>query len=148
MNSDLKTRMVWGLTLAASLSLWAQPARPETLDAKAASPGEATIVERGSNHRVWRRVEDIQIGKRTRQQVHQYTEMATGMHYTKPDAPGQWFESKEVIEIVNGFGVATQGEIQVIFSPNLNTSGAIDAVTPHGRFQSTVLGLAFTDISG
>jgi hypothetical protein len=107
-----------------------------------------TIVERGPHHRVWESAVDVPVGKRMIKQIHRYTEMASGMHYSDPNAPGQWLECKEVIDIVNGFGVATQGQVQVIFSPNLNTSGAIDAVTPDGRFSSTVLGLAYTDISG
>src|ERR1043166_5753604 len=127
------------LIMLASTNLPAQK-----VDAVAAS--EPTIIERGPHHRVWEYAVDVPVGKRTLKQIHRYTELASGMHYL--DSAGQWQEAHEQIDIVNGFGVATQGQVQVIFSPNLNTAGAIDVVTPDGRFQSTILGLAFTDISG
>src|SRR5437899_1718295 len=130
MNSNLKNKILWNLTLAASLSLLEMPARSQIQDAvevKAGVASDPVIVERGPHHRVFEYVVELPGPRRPVKQVHRYTELASGLHYL--DGAGQWQEAREQIAIVNGFGVATQGQIQVIFSPNLNTSGAIDAVT-------------------
>src|ERR1043166_9910295 len=117
------------LIILASTNLPAQ--KVDAVLAGAAS--EPTIVERGPDHRVFQYVVELPGPRGPVKQIHRYTELASGLHYL--DGAGQWQEAQEKIEIVNGFGVGTQGQIQVIFSPNLNTSGAIDAVTPDGRFQ-------------
>ena len=67
------------------------------------------------------------------------------MHY---EHEGQWVESQEVIELLQGGAgaIARQGPLNVVFSPNINTAGAIDMHTPDGkRFRSHVLGLAYMD---
>jgi len=68
--------------------------------------------------------------------------LATGLHYQRD---GQWVDSKEEIELFQDGAIARQGQHQVIFTPNINTAGAIDLLTPDGRFRSHILGLAYTD---
>ena len=50
-----------------------------------------------------------------------YVELATGMHYLKD---GQWTESKEEIELIEGAAVARLGQHRVAFAANLNVQGA------------------------
>jgi len=104
---------------------------------------EVQVVERGPHHRVWQRVTPyVTSYQKTYLRTNSYVEIATGMHYWKDG----WFESQEVIELFPDGAIARQGQHQVIFTPNLNTAGAIDLLTVDGkRFRSEVLGLAYTD---
>jgi hypothetical protein len=119
--------------------------RPATVQLQAQVDLPAPVVaERGPHHRVMQRtlVETLPHG-RTRNKVSSYTELATGMHYWQD---GQWAESREEIELFQDGAIARHAQHQVIFSPNLNTEGAIDLLAPDGkRFRSHVLGLAYTD---
>lgn len=105
---------------------------------------ELVITERGPHHRVIERmIPEVQPDGRVRERKSSYTELATGLHYLKD---GKWEESREEIEIFNGAAVARQGQHQVIFAANLNSSGAIDLLAADGqRFRSHVLGLVYTD---
>ena len=114
-----------------------------------AAVSEPRIVERGPHHRVWERTitEGLPNGK-TVERKSSYTEIATGMHYQ--NERGEWIESREEIEILDGAAVARQGQVQAIWSANLNSEGAVDVLTPDGkRFRSHIIGLAYTDpVSG
>ena len=111
-------------------------------NAKAAS-SNPVIIERGPNHRVWESIsERILPDGKIIPRRHNFTELATGMHYWKE---GQWTEAREEIEIVNGHAIARQGQLQVIWAGNFRTPGGIDLQTPNGRFRSHILGLAYTD---
>jgi hypothetical protein len=66
------------------------------------------------------------------------------MHYL--DQNGQWIESHEQIDILNGVAVARQGQHQVIFSASPADVPAIDLQMPDGRrLQSRVAGIAYFD---
>jgi hypothetical protein len=59
---------------------------------------------------------------------------------------GSGWSRKEKIESSSEGAVARQGQHQVIFANNLNTSGAIDQQTPDGkRLRSNILGLSYYD---
>jgi hypothetical protein len=74
-----------------------------------------------------------------------YTVLETGMNYYSEDERA-WKPSEEVIEILNGVGVARRGQQKVIFSANLNTEGSIDLLTPDGtRLRASVLALTYFD---
>ena len=108
-------------------------------------PTAYRVIGQGANHRVWQRetFEKAPDG-RVVTRIHKYTELAAGMNYQ--DAQGQWVESKETIETFADGAIARQGQYQVIFANNLNSSGAIDLQTPDGkRLRSNILGLAYID---
>ena len=101
-------------------------------------------VDRGPHHKTLERIEE---GARnvggTRWVTNQYVEVATGLHYWDQ---GQWKETREEIQIVNGFAVAQEGPHKLVFASNLNSPGAIDMECPEGkRFRSHILGIAYTD---
>lgn len=105
---------------------------------------EPVVVERGLHHRVWQRaiIQPLP-GGRSITNRSSVVELESGMHYVKD---GQWLESREEVEILNGAAVARQGQHQVIFAANINSPGAIDLLAPDGqRFRSHVLGLVYTD---
>src|SRR5262249_1652210 len=95
-------------------------------------------------HRVWRKTTyepgpDGQLVPR----VHQYTELASGLHYLKD---GQWVESREeIVPLQSGGAAATNGSHQVYF-PHDIYQGVIEVVTPDGRhLKSRPLGLSYFD---
>ena len=103
-------------------------------------------VERGPNHKLWQR-ETFEQGPDGQiiTHVHQYKELATGMHYLQN---GQWVESQELIEPYASGAIAQYGSSQIIFANNLNTEGAIDVQTVDGqRLTSNILGLGYYDSS-
>ena len=80
-------------------------------------------------------------------QTNAFTVLAAGLHYWH-EGEGQWFESREEIEIVDGGAVARHGAHQAAFAANLNVAGAIALTTPEGHLlRSHVLGLAYTDVA-
>jgi len=95
----------------------------------------ATVLERGPHHKL---IQTPSGGT--------YTELATGLCYQKD---GQWIDSQEIIEILDGgaTAVARQGQHQVIFSANINNpAGAVDLLTiDNKRFISKILGIAYFD---
>jgi hypothetical protein len=111
----------------------------------AATVGDPVIVERGANYRIVQTVTSLpQEDGSTLFQTNLYTELANGMNYL--DANGQWAETKEEIEIINGLGVARQGPHTVIFNANINVAGGIDLTASDGkRFVSHPMGIAFSD---
>jgi hypothetical protein len=133
---------VWFLTLQGQAAPSSPDMNSSSTDVLRDTP--YAVVERGANHRIWQRTtyETLPSGQ-TVSHVHQYTELATGLHYLEN---GQWVESKEVIEAFPGGAVARQGQHKVIFANNLNSAGAIDMQTPDGkRMRSHILGLSYYD---
>ncbi|MBI2927416.1 MAG: hypothetical protein HYY24_17100 [Verrucomicrobia bacterium] len=113
------------------------------LGARAQTP---TVTERGPHHRVWQYVtqETDESGAVT-EAIHSYTELATGLHYLD-GATGQWLESKEEFELVEGAAVARQGQHQVILLANIADDNAVDLLTPDDkRFLSNPRYLSFYD---
>jgi len=104
------------------------------------------IVERGPHHRVVQTVTpEPQADGTTSYTTNTYQELATGMHFI--DQNGNWAESSEEIQIVNGYGVARQGQHQVVISPNVNQTPATDLLAPDGvtHLQAHILGIAYFD---
>jgi hypothetical protein len=80
---------------------------------------------------------------KVRMQTNAFIVLGAGLHYL---LEGQWRESREAIEIIDGGAVARHGPHQVAFANNLNTGGAIVLLTPDGhQLSSHVLGLAYAD---
>ncbi|HKX60248.1 MAG TPA: hypothetical protein VJS65_00370, partial [Verrucomicrobiae bacterium] len=76
-------------------------------------------------------------------QTNAFAVLAAGLHYSQG---GQWLESRDEIEIVDGGAVARHGAHRVAFAANINQAGAIDLITPEGhRLRSHVLGIAYSD---
>ncbi len=122
-----------------------EPVRPSENKAVTSEP---RVTERGAHHRVIERtVAEVQPDGTTRERVSRYTELASGLHFQ--DERGEWIESREEIEILNGAAVARQGPVKVIFAANINSLGVIDLSVLRGgveqRFRSHVLGLYYTD---
>src|SRR5207253_2414332 len=87
---------------------------------------------RGPNHAVRQRaVEETLPNGKTIQRVHSYTEVGSGLN--KLNEAGQWVEATDIIEIINGAGVARSAQHQVIFDPNIHTAGSIDLLTSDGK---------------
>ena len=102
------------------------------------------VVDRGANHRVWQRTtyETTPDGRQI-PHIHEYTELATGLHYWKD---GEWVESKEQIDILpDGTAAAIQGQHQAYFPGNIY-QGVIEVVTPDGaHLRSRPIGLSYDD---
>lgn len=131
----------WGqVALLSQVSALAEAVRaPDVQDTPYA------VVERGPHHRVWQRVvyEPTPFGTRV-PRVHQYNELATGMHFRS--ATGEWVESKEEFELMPGKAVARQGQHSVSLNYNLNSAGAVEMQTPDGKLlRSHVLGFSYYD---
>jgi hypothetical protein len=81
-------------------------------------------------------------------EVHQYTELATGLHYWDEEA-GQWLESVEAFELLpQGYAVARRGQHKVLLAGNINQGGSVDLELPDGsRMLSNPMGLSYFDAS-
>jgi hypothetical protein len=74
---------------------------------------------------------------------HHYTQLETGLYYIEGS---RWRKSKEIIEIIDGYGVATRCYHKAIFKPNPNTVAALHIFTPDGlEFMSHIIGLSYFD---
>jgi hypothetical protein len=104
------------------------------------------ISEKGPHHAVWSKtVEEELADGSVVNRNHSYTEMSCGLNYWSDDQK-DWLPSTEDVEIINGAAVARHGAMQVIWTANPNVAGAVDLQTAEGlRFQSHILGIAFTD---
>jgi fibronectin type 3 domain-containing protein len=72
-----------------------------------------------------------------------YTQLETGLNYFEGS---RWRKSKEVIELIDGYGVARRCKHIVIFKPNANTVAALEIIPDHGReIMTHVLGLSYFD---
>src|SRR6266446_7103611 len=114
---SMKTKLLSLLTLLLATSTRALDA--VSPDAKPADAPTFSIADRGPHNRIW-----------TNSAGGTYEELATGMHFLDPN--GNWAESSEQIQIVNGYGVAQQGQHQVVISPNVNQAPATDLLAPDG----------------
>jgi hypothetical protein len=111
------------------------------------APTAYHVVERGGNYNVWQR-ETYEAGPNGQvfTHVHKVRELGSGMNYQNAD--GQWAASQEQIQAYANGAIAQNGQYQVIFADNLNSTGAIDQQTPDGkRLRSNILGLAYYDDS-
>jgi hypothetical protein len=95
-----------------------------------------TVLERGFHHRV---IQNESGGI--------YTELANGLCYTNAaDAAGQWLDSEELFEIVDGAAVARRGQHKVTLAANINSERAVELTTVDGaRFVSRISGLSYFD---
>jgi hypothetical protein len=72
-----------------------------------------------------------------------YIELQTSMHYWESNT---WQNSLELVESYPGGAIARHSGHKVIFANNLNTTVAIDMLTPDGKeLQSHLLALAYFD---
>lgn len=144
-NNSMKVRIWILLALAIAFKGYGQNASPNRPSAPSLETSYS-IKERGANHRVWERIEyELAPNGEQVPRVHQYTELATGMHYK--GAHGEWLESKEEIQILpgNAGAAAIQGQHKVIFPVNLS-GGKIELNTPDEKWlRSRVLGLSYYD---
>lgn len=125
--------------------IWLAPSAA-VFAAENVSVGEAAVVSRGLDSRVWQTVRDVPFEGTTKRIVEEYKELTTGLHYV--NGAGELAEAKEVIDIVNGFGVATQGQHRAIFSPSITDSPVTDWSAPDGqRFQTKLMGIVFFEAS-
>lgn len=109
-----------------------------------APPPAYAVSERGPHHRVWQRTVERQLPSgRTVNELHAYTELATGMHYWEN---GQWLESQETIELLADGAAALRGQHKAVVAANLNTRGSVYLLTPEGKhLTSNVLCLAYVE---
>jgi len=105
---------------------------------------ESKVIDKGPHHRTWENtVTEMLPSGRQAQRTTSFVELASGMHYLKD---GAYHESSDEIELFQDGAVARQGAHQIIFSPNFNTAGVIDLLTPDGkRLHSHILGLGVYD---
>lgn len=110
------------------------------VNSSSAQSGGYTITERGPDWKVMQKTEVVN----GITNVHRYTELATGMHYT--NASGQLVESKEQITILpNGGAAATQGRHKAYFPSDIY-NGVLEVITPDGRhLKSRPLGVSYDD---
>ena len=109
-------------------------------------PTTPQIASTGANFNVWQWQTFIPLGNGTIvSQNHSYTELASGLNYQDPSS-GNWVPAQAMIQPYVQGAIAQQGQHQIIFANNLNSSGAIDEQTPDGkRLTSNVLGLMYYD---
>jgi alpha-tubulin suppressor-like RCC1 family protein len=127
-----------------AIAIWVSVAGAAEPGATLLAPGAPKVIERGPHHRKWAHLaSSTNADGQTLLRTNRYTEISTGLHYWQN---GEWAESRQVIDLVAGGAMASQGPHQVGFAANINTLGAINMLTPTGqRLRSHVLGLAYTD---
>jgi sugar lactone lactonase YvrE len=93
----------------------------------------SVILERGSNHRLMRN-----------ESGGTYTELADGLCYQ--DLAGNWFDSEELFEIIDGTAVARRGQHRATLAANINSERVVELIAPDGRrFVSRIAGLSYLD---
>jgi hypothetical protein len=105
------------------------------------------VVETGGNYRIWQNATPVSTNNsgQVLYATNSVTELATGMNFP---LNGQWTPSTENIQITPYGGAATNGQHQVNFAANINTSNAVQITTPEGlQLQTTILGMSFYDTS-
>src|SRR5713101_4169430 len=134
------------LTLAAFFVLGAFP-----VSANKAAPAVTTqsvppiVIESGPNHRVWQTVTEAQTDSGLVRYTNSYEEIQTGLNRFTDQG---WVETNPAIELFQGGAIASNLQFRVAFSPNLNSSGAIDLVLPDGqKLTGAPIGLAYIDSS-
>jgi hypothetical protein len=142
----MKNLYLGALLCSLTINISAQTTQNQGATSRA--PGEAgySIVQRDADSRVWERtVSELNWSGETVQQVHRYTELATGLHYKDPKT-GEWVESSDQIEILpNGGARAIHGQHQVYFPADIY-DGVIELVTSDGKhLKSRPLGISYDD---
>ncbi|HEX3799989.1 MAG TPA: hypothetical protein VH413_14950 [Verrucomicrobiae bacterium] len=101
---------------------------------------------KGANDRVWQRIEArSDNARRISSRTNFVKELSTGMHHL---VGGQWIESSENIEITSGGAAATNGQHQIYFAGNINTTGGIHLVESDGEAMSSrIMGIGYYDAS-
>jgi len=112
-----------------------------------AAPKSHQIVERGPHHRVWQFTTETKEADGTQTIVtNSYTELATGLCYEDPLAPGRWLDTREEFTILPGRAVARFGPHQLTLEANINDDQPVVAIGPDGkRLVSKPWGLVFRD---
>jgi len=133
--------------IALCLELAAFGTRAQTTNTASAPPSTTPqVVAAGADYNLWQwqtceQLTNGQIVTKT----HSYTELASGLNYQFPTT-AQWVPSQELIEPYAQGAIAQYGQHQIIFANNLNSTGAIDEMTPDGkRLRSNILGLFYSD---
>jgi RHS repeat-associated protein len=104
-----------------------------------------TVTDLGGSYRVWQNVVPSPADQsgQVAYQTNSFTELATGMNYMDN---GQWMESSENIQITAEGGAATNGQHQVEFAADINTSNAVLIITPdHLQLKTHIMGLSYYD---
>ncbi len=108
---------------------------------------DLVVLDTGPHHRLveWVEARTEPDGLIT-EQVHRYTELATGLHHWDEEV-GQWLESVEAFELLpQGYAVARRGQHKVLLAGNINTGGSVDLELPDGpRLLSNPMGLSYFD---
>jgi hypothetical protein len=110
----------------------------------ASSSSDYHIISRAADSQVWQRTTyETNQTSQVIPNVHQYTELASGLNYLKD---GQWTPSKAEIDILpNGTAEAVQGQHQAYFPGDIY-NGEIEQITPDGeKLNSQPLGLSYDD---
>jgi hypothetical protein len=98
---------------------------------------------------VWEKVEVVRDEQGVeRQEVSRYRELGDGICYwDETIGEGAWADSEELIQIVNGKGMALKGQQKAMFAAQLDDpEGAVQIWTKEGvRFRAAVLALAYYD---
>lgn len=111
------------------------------------SAPQYVVVARGPNQKVWQSISWVTnaVTGLGRPVKHSYIELQTGAGLL---SNGQWTDATPAIQITSTGAQATNVQHPVVFSGNINSSGAISMGTPDGlRLKSNVLGISYWDAS-
>ena len=132
----------WGI---AQVRVAAQTRLAMVTNAESTLTTNYTITSYGGNRRVWKKLtpqSTNQLGQIS-YRTNAYTELVTGMYHA---VGTNWVASSENIRITPDGGVATNAPHRVGFTPNINTSNAVEIITPDGKELKThILGLVYFD---
>ena len=137
--------MIAGLvTLGASALV---PLSGVAQDQQRVQTADYTIVSRSANSQVWQRA--VPIATNQQGQVayitNKYTEVGTGINHL---VNGQWVPSSENITVTPTGGAATNGQHQVGFATDINTSNAVEIITPDGvDLRTHIMGMSYFEPS-
>jgi hypothetical protein len=143
----MKLTQFFGVLLAVSALRAQTMSQPQTATLTQPTPTPYAVVSRDANSALWQRTSYGKAPDGTIiTNLHQYTELATGLNFKNPQT-GQWQPSSEIIAIsVDGTSAsAINGQHQAFFPGDIS-SGNIKLVTPDGQvMQSQPVGLAYFD---
>ena len=138
-------RRVFVTSLPAVICIWASSSATAQIQSTTSTPCDYVCVERGPHAKVWQRavLHTNQSGV-VRTNLQSYIELATGLGYLQD---GQYVDSVEEVDSVDGGAQAIQGRHQVQWYLNANNpNGAVTLTTPDAkRLTSTVFGMAWYD---
>ena len=106
-----------------------------------------TIVSQGANNQVWKHAVPVATNQQGQvaYRIDEYTEVATGLNHL---VNGQWMPSSENITVTATGGVATNGQHQVGFATDINTSNAVEIITPDGvDLRTHIMGMSYFEPS-